>query len=77
MEYEPSPSKTGVQVVPAFSVFHTPPEATATKKRCRLPGVTANSTTRPELMAGPMLRNFRADSVDADSLASSVSSSAA
>ncbi len=30
MEYEPSPSKIGVQVVPALSVFQTPPEAAAT-----------------------------------------------
>ena len=30
IEYDPSPSNTGVQVVPALVVFHTPPEAAAT-----------------------------------------------
>ena len=30
IEYEASLSKSGVQVVPAFTVFHTPPEPTAT-----------------------------------------------
>ena len=29
MEYDPSPSKTGVQVVPLLVVFQTPPEQTA------------------------------------------------
>jgi hypothetical protein len=27
MEYDPSPSKTGVHDVPAFTVFQTPPDA--------------------------------------------------
>src|ERR1700682_6381183 len=30
IEYDPSPSNTGVQVVPSFTVFQTPPEATPT-----------------------------------------------
>jgi hypothetical protein len=30
IEYDASLSKTGVHVVPAFVVFHTPPDATAT-----------------------------------------------
>jgi hypothetical protein len=30
MEYDPSLSKTGVQVVPLLMVFQTPPEATPT-----------------------------------------------
>ena len=30
MEYDPWESNTGVQVMPAFTVFQTPPEATAT-----------------------------------------------
>ena len=56
MEYDPWPSKTGVQVVPAFSVFHTPPEPTATYQVCRLRGWMAMSLMRPDMMAGPMLR---------------------
>ena len=31
MEYEPSPSNTGVNEVPALTVFHTPPDADPTK----------------------------------------------
>ena len=31
IEYEPSVSNTGFHVVPAFVVFHTPPEHTAAK----------------------------------------------
>ena len=30
IEYEPSPSKIGVQLTPEFTVFQTPPEAAAT-----------------------------------------------
>ena len=30
VEYDPSPSNRGVQVVPSFTVFHTPPDATPT-----------------------------------------------
>jgi len=30
IEYAPCESKIGVHVVPAFSVFHTPPDPTAT-----------------------------------------------
>src|SRR5580692_6328367 len=30
IEYDPSPSNTGVHVVPSFTVFHTPPDATPT-----------------------------------------------
>ena len=30
IEYETSSSKSGAQVVPAFTVFQTPPEPTAT-----------------------------------------------
>src|SRR5436190_345548 len=53
MEYEPSPSKTGEKLVPAFSVFQTPPEPTATNQRCAFVGSTAMSTIRPEVRAGP------------------------
>src|SRR6267143_3724190 len=31
IEYEPSRSNTGVQVMPALTVFHTPPDAAETK----------------------------------------------
>jgi len=53
MEYEPSPSNTGVQDVPLFSVRHTPPEATPTKYRARFLGSTASEEIRPETNAGP------------------------
>src|SRR5712691_5480068 len=66
IEYELSPSKTGVQVVPAFSVFQTPPEATATNQRCGFVGSTAMSTMRPEVRAGPIDRKARPDQVSAD-----------
>jgi len=38
IEYDGWSSKIGVQVVPAFSVFHTPPEPTATYHVCRFWG---------------------------------------
>src|SRR5436305_2026904 len=59
IEYEPSPSKTGVQVVPAFVVFQTPPDADATYQIFLSVGCTARSTTRPEVSAGPIDRNLR------------------
>ena len=49
MENDPWSSNTGVQVVPALVVFHTPPEATATHQWPRAPGTTAMSPIRPEL----------------------------
>src|SRR5439155_9425474 len=60
IEYDPSPSNTGVQVVPAFVVFHTPPDPAAAKYRDRSSGCTANPTTRPDVTAGPMSRGLRA-----------------
>src|SRR5262249_44789200 len=56
IEYEPSLSKTGVNVTPAFVVFHTPPEATATKDLLRFDGTTARPATRSEVNAGPINR---------------------
>src|SRR5262252_238309 len=56
-EYEASFSNTGCQVVPAFVVFHRPPLPTATYQMSWSLGWMAMSTTRPEVMAGPMFRN--------------------
>src|SRR5687768_6972451 len=56
MEYDASLSKTGVQVVPAFTVFHTPPEAAPTKYFAGYFGSTAKPLTRPDVNAGPMDR---------------------
>ncbi len=67
IEYEPSPSKTGVQVVPALVVFHTPPEAAATYQVLGRVGSTAMSTMRPPTVAGPMLRSSRPAKVEAES----------
>src|SRR5512143_768840 len=59
IEYEPCASKMVDQVVPALSVFHTPPEPTATYHVCRLSGWMTMSLMRPAMMAGPMLRKAR------------------
>src|SRR5438132_5069696 len=66
IEYEPSRSNTGVHVVPSFTVFQTPPDAEATKKREGLFGSTAKPTTRPEVNAGPIERNFNPLKVGVD-----------
>src|SRR5262245_30073824 len=58
IEYEPSWSKTGCQVVPSLSVRQTPPDATPIKYWLLLCGFTAIETTRPEINAGPTERNF-------------------
>src|SRR5436853_5702958 len=57
IEYEPSRSKTGVQVFPLLAVLQTPPEAEATKYFAALFGSTAKPITRPEVKAGPIDRN--------------------
>ena len=54
----------GFQVMPAFSVFHTPPDPTATYQVLASSGCTAMSAIRPDIRAGPMLRNSRAEKVD-------------
>src|SRR5437899_13084916 len=59
IEYEPSRSKTGVHVVPSFTVFQTPPDAEATKKHEGLFASTANPLTRPEVHARPSERKLR------------------
>src|SRR6266851_1298608 len=52
-------SKSGSQVVPAFVVFHTPPEAMPTKTILGSLSTTAKSSTRPPMMAGPNSRNCK------------------
>src|SRR6185503_12410638 len=49
IEYDASLSNTGVQVVPAFVVFHTPPDATATYQMRLSRGWTAMSEMRPDV----------------------------
>src|SRR5258708_33496415 len=49
----------GVNVVPAFVVFHTPPDAVARYHTRGSLGSTARSTMRPEIMAGPIGRSSR------------------
>src|SRR6266436_242295 len=76
IEYELSPSNTGVQDVPLFSVRHTPPEATPTKYRARFLGSTASEEIRPETNAGPTERSFRPENVSDDNGSFGLSSSA-
>ena len=52
-------SKSGVQVVPEFAVFQTPPEPTATYQVLGSRGSIAMSAMRPDMKAGPMPRSFR------------------
>jgi hypothetical protein len=66
IEYDPSRSNTGVQVVPLFTVFQTPPDADATKYFEALFGSTANPMTRPEVNAGPNDRNLNPLKVGVD-----------
>ena len=65
IEYEGCSSKTGVQVMPAFVVFHNPPDPAATYQVLRLVGCTAMSAMRPPMTAGPMLRSVKADAARA------------
>jgi hypothetical protein len=66
IEYEPSRSKTGAQVMPSLTVFQTPPDALATKKCDGLFGSTANQITRPEVNAGPIERKRKPVKVGVD-----------
>ena len=50
-------SVSGCHVVPAFSVFHAPPDATATYHMFSLFGSIAISDILPDINAGPMLLN--------------------
>src|SRR5262245_32665772 len=52
-------SKTGVQFFPSSVVFHKPPVAAAMYIVLGLFSMTAMSTIRPPLLAGPMLRADR------------------
>src|SRR5215212_10027391 len=56
IENEPSPSKIGANVVPAFVVFQTPPDAAATYHVRESRGSTAMSMMRPDTRAGPIPR---------------------
>jgi len=49
-------SKSGVNEVPWFSVFQTPPDAVPTKKTWGLASTTASSEIRPPMSAGPISR---------------------
>ncbi len=57
IEYESSSSKIVSQVVPRFSVFQTPPLPTATYQILWFSGWITMSEMRPDMNAGPMLRN--------------------
>ena len=72
IENEPSPSNTGVNEVPAFVVFHTPPAAAATYQMDLSVGWTATSATRPEVSAGPIERSLRPEATPLVSRALSV-----
>ena len=58
IEYDPSFWKTGVKVVPALVVFHTPPDATPMYQVCLSSGCTATTLMRPDIIAGPTARSF-------------------
>jgi hypothetical protein len=55
----------GVQVVPAFSVFQTPPDPTAAYQMLRFLGWMAISLIRPDIRAGPIFRNSSPDRTSA------------
>src|ERR1041385_307066 len=57
IEYDACASNTGVQVVPAFTVFQTPPEWTATYQVLFSSGWIATSPIRPDGAAGPRFRS--------------------
>src|ERR1044071_5379457 len=63
IENEFSPSNSGVNVVPALVVFHTPPEAVAMYQTRPSRGSTATSTMRPDTSAGPMPRSSRPEKI--------------
>src|SRR4051812_34881410 len=59
IEYDASPSKTGVHVPPELVVFHTPPDALATYQIFLSRGCAARSAMRPDVIAGPIDRNLK------------------
>src|SRR5690606_3101562 len=63
VEYDACWSKTGVHVTPALTVFHTPPDPTATNQVCSSRGSIATSAMRPAIRAGPMLRKANPDKI--------------
>src|SRR5688572_11357591 len=56
-EYEPCLSKTGVNVLPRFSVFHRLPADAATYQTLGFFGSIATSEMRPDVSPGPIERN--------------------
>ena len=52
-------SVIGLQVVPAFVVFHTPPEPTATYQVFSFSRSMAMSAILPDINAGPILLNLK------------------
>ena len=63
IEYTACLSNTGVQVVPEFTVFQTPPEPTATYQTLLFSGCTAISAIRPDINPGPIFRSFNPEKV--------------
>ena len=61
MLYDDSLSKIGSHVVPAFTVFQTPPEPTVAYMTLSSCGWIAISAIRPLFSAGPMARSERPD----------------
>ena len=59
IEYEGWSSNVGVHVIPAFDVFQTPPDPTATYQVAGSSGWTAMSAMRPPMSAGPIPRSAR------------------
>src|SRR5688500_4759248 len=52
-------SNSGVQFAPAFSVFHTPPDAAPITQVSGSLCTTSTEVTRPLMPAGPILRGFQ------------------
>jgi len=57
----------GFQLRPAFSVFQTPPEPTATYHVLRFRGWITMSLIRPDISPGPKLRNSSPARISDDS----------
>ena len=55
----------GEKVIPWLFVVQTPPHAAATYHMSLLSGFTAMSITRPDVRAGPTIRNDNAPTVPA------------
>src|SRR5258705_13346939 len=64
-EYAPYSSKSGVKVLPRFSVFHRLPAAAATYQTLGFFGSIATSDIRPDVSPGPIDRNATSLNVSA------------